>query len=65
MRQLHYVLTIYADEYGEIAPSRVQDLLSNARELGGGTAPLEFVEPIHGGDPQPWGLRISIIRPTT
>jgi hypothetical protein len=54
-----YELTIYANPGGEIDPSRVKDLLSDAVNLGGDTAPIEYVAPI-SGDPQPWGLRIVI-----
>lgn len=54
------VLTIYADKDGEIEPYRVRELLDQAERLGGDTAPLEYVPPIVGGDPVPWGLRIRM-----
>lgn len=56
-----YTLDVYADESGEIDPYRIDRLLADAKRLGGDTAPVEYIKPIEGGDPQSWGLRIRIV----
>jgi hypothetical protein len=55
-----YVLTIYADQDNAIDPERVQQLMQDAAKLGGATSPIDYVPPVAGGDPVPWGLRIRI-----
>lgn len=60
MELMSYSLEIFADSENTIDRSRVDALLADADRVGGEMSPLEYVEPINGGDPRGWGLRIRV-----
>jgi hypothetical protein len=62
METVRYTFEVFANEDGEMPPDRVRHLFHVMDDVqGNASAPLEYVEPITGGDSRPWGLRAVVI----